>query len=114
MSVDRQLDVTEMAIAAGVTVDAVEYRLEFRLKQTKQAVYCYMGAATLLWVGWFYEAFTAPRAYAHLLAVIGLVAVTSCFALGAFYNALVNWQIRTRRLGTAREFLATTETWWPS
>ena len=114
VSVDRKLDVIEMAIAAGVTADTVEYRLEVRLKQTRQAVFCYMGAATLLWVGWFYEALTAPRAYAHPLAAIGLVAVTSCFALGAFYNALVNWQIRTRRLGTAREFLATTESWWPS
>ena len=46
--------------------------------------------------------------------VVGLLAICTAFFLSAFYNALINWQIRTLRLGTAREFLRAEESWWPS
>lgn len=111
---DRHLDVYEMADAMGTTVTAIELQLLARRRQTRLAVYSYSAAGTVLWLAWLYEALTSPSAYARLLTVVGLVAVTSCFALGAFYNALVNWQIRTGRLGSAREFLSTTDSWWPS
>ena len=49
-----------------------------------------------------------------LAYVIGLLTICTAMFLSAFYNALVNWQIRTRRLGTVLEFLRTEESWWPS
>lgn len=111
---DRELDLYEMAYAMGTTISVVEMRLSARRRQTRLAVYAYLGAAIVLWVSWLYEAITSPGSYARLLTVAGLVAITTCFELGAFYNALVNWQIRTGRLGSAREFLSTTDSWRPS
>ena len=35
------------------------------------------------------------------------------FFLVAFYNALLNFQIRTRRQATWREYLLTSESFWP-
>ena len=49
-----------------------------------------------------------------LLYALSTGAICCCFFLMAFYNALINWQVRTRRLGTAREFLDADETWRPS
>jgi hypothetical protein len=62
----------------------------------------------------FYHAAAALPASPSLSYVVGMGAICSCFFLLAFYHALVNWQIRTRRLGTAREFLHADESWWPS
>ena len=61
---------------------------------------------------WVYEALLQP-AYASLGYILALVAFCAVFFLAAFYNALINWQARTIRLGTAREFLTTTDSWWP-
>ncbi len=54
---------------------------------------------------WTFEALLEPT-YAGLPYILGLIGLCGVFFLSAFYNALVNWQARTLRLGTAREFLA--------
>lgn len=111
---DRVLDLHEMAYVMGTTISVVEMRLSARRRQTRLAVYAYLGAAVVLWASWLYEAIASPGSYARLLTVAGLIAITTCFGLGAFYNALVNWQIRAGRLGSAGEFMSTTDSWRPS
>jgi hypothetical protein len=36
------------------------------------------------------------------------------FFLLAFKNAWLNWQLRTRRFGSAMEYLTTAEHFWPN
>jgi hypothetical protein len=45
--------------------------------------------------------------------VITLLPLSAMFAVRAFLAALSNWQLRTGKMGTWREFFATADTWWP-
>jgi hypothetical protein len=96
-----------------VSVEAIPAQLANRRRETARAAWCFLAGAVGSLVVWFVETITTPS-YARLAYVAGLLLVCGAFALSAFYNALVNWQVRTLRLGTAREFLSTDESWWPS
>ena len=114
LSKDRNLDVLSMAWDAQVLPSEIERQLDNRRKQSARSTLCYLTGAVLFLVVGFYHAAAALPASPSLLYVVGMGAICSCFFLLAFYHALVNWQIRTRRLGTAREFLHADESWWPS
>jgi hypothetical protein len=62
---------------------------------------------------WIWQA-SETSAYTRLPYVVVLLLICGLFCLSAFHNALVNWQCRTERLGTWREFLSTDDSWWPS
>ena len=107
------LDLQAMAFLAGTSEAGLEAMLANRRRQTARATWCYLAGGCGFLLFWFYQAFVSP-AYASLPYVLGLVALCGTFFLSAFHNALVNWQVRTRQLGTARQFLNAEETWWPS
>ncbi len=110
---DHALDVPAIAFLAGVSETEIGRQLANRRRQSAIATYCYLIGGAGFFVAWVYEAMLQPG-YASLACVLGLVGFCTVFCLAAFYNALVNWQVRTQRLGTAREFLATEDSWWPS
>lgn len=102
-----------MAFLAGTSSYGLETMLARRRRQTAHATKVYLFGGVCFLAFWSYEAFSAP-VFASLPYVLGLIAFCAVFFLSAFHNALINWQIRTRRLGSAREFLNARETWWPS
>ncbi len=106
-------DARAMAFLAGTSVHGLEAKLANRRRQTAQATKVYLFGGVCFLAFWFYEALTVPI-FASLPYVLGLIAFCAVFFLSAFHNALINWQIRTRRLGSVREFLNAGETWWPS
>jgi hypothetical protein len=110
---DRTLDLETMAYNAGVSVAEVRVMLANRRRQTRRAVKFYMTGAIGFFCLWVWQA-SATAAYARLAYVVLLVLICGLFCLSAFYNALVNWQCRTERLGTWGEFLTADESWWPS
>ena len=110
---DRCLDLAAIAHLAAASQSEIQRQLWNRRRQSAIATYCYLiGGAGFLTL-WTFDALLQPS-YASLLYILGLVGLCAVFFLSAFYNALVNWQARTLRLGTAREFLATEDSWWPS
>lgn len=110
---DRLIDLNAVAFLSGASEAEVERLLANRRRQTTWATRCYLAGGCSFLLLWFWQAL-ANHAYASLSYVLGLLALCAVFFLSAFHNALVNWQARTRRLGTAREFLHAPETWWPS
>jgi hypothetical protein len=91
----------------------IERQLCNRRRQTAVSTYCYLAGGAGFLALWTCEALLEPT-YASLPYIVALIGLCGVFFLSAFYNALVNWQARTLRLGTAREFLATDDSWWPS
>jgi hypothetical protein len=114
LSKGRNLDVLSMAWDAQVPPSEIERQLDSRRMQSARSTLCYLAGAMLFMVVGFYHAAAALPASPSLSYVVVMGAICSCFFLLAFYHALVNWQIRTRRLGTAREFMHADESWWPS
>ncbi len=113
VSDDRALDVAATAFLAGASQAEIQRQLWNRRRQSAISTYCYLVGGAGFLVLWTFEALLQP-AYANLPYILGLIGLCSVFFLSAFYNALINWQARTLRLGTAREFLATDDSWWPS
>ncbi len=111
---DRTLDVAVMAWEAQVPVSEIERLLDNRRRQSRQATWCYLAGGSVFVVLGFIHAASLLPALPTLLYALSIAAICCCFFLMAFYNALINWQVRTRWLGTAREFLDTDETWRPS
>ena len=111
---DRSLDVAAMAWEAQVPVAEIERLLDNRRRQSRQATWTYLVGGTVFVVLGFVHAASLLPALPTLLYTLSTAAISCCFFLMALYNALINWQVRTRRLGTAREFLNADETWRPS
>ena len=110
---DGSLDIAAIAFLAGASQADIQRQLRIRRRQTAIATYCYLTGGVGFLTLWTFEALLLPS-YVSLPYIIGLVGLCAVFFLSAFYNALTNWQARTLRLGTAREFLATEDSWWPS
>lgn len=110
---DRSFDLEAMAYDAGMSVAQIRVLLGNRRRETKRSVFCYLAGAIAFFVLWMWQA-SETAAYTRLPYVVVLLLICVLFCLSAFYNALVNWQCRTERLGTWREFLSTDDSWWPS
>lgn len=111
---DRTLDVTAMAWEARLSPAEIERQLGNRKRQTVLATFLYLLGAGLFLALTFYRAIVTLPVLPTLSYLLTMTSICCCFCCMAFHNALVNWQIRTRRLGSAREFLNASETWWPS
>ena len=107
------LDLQATAFLAGTNTAGLERLLANRRRQSAVATKSYLAGGCGFLAFWFYEAFVTP-VYASLPYVLGLIALCGVFFLSAFHNALINWQARTRRIGSARDFLNADESWWPS
>lgn len=110
---DGSLDIPAIAFLAGASQSEIQRQLWNRRRQSAVATYCYLVGGFGFLALWTFEAVLQPS-YASLSYILGLIGFCAVFFLSAFYNALTNWQARTLRLGTAREFLATGDSWWPS
>jgi len=110
---DHGLDLAAIAFLSETSEAEIMRQLANRRRQSATAAYTYLVGGAGFFVAWVYVALLQPS-YVSLTYVLGLVGFCTALFLAAFYNALVNWQVRTRRLGSAREFLATEDSWWPS
>lgn len=110
---DHSIDIDATALKERRSALEIRAMMANRRLQTKRAVYCYLAGAVGFFLAWIWEA-GHSYAYTRLSYVIVLFLICGLFCLSAFHNALVNWQIRTARLGKWQEFLNTNESWWPS
>lgn len=62
---------------------------------------------------WHFEALRSPANFTSLGYILALVGICTVFSVVAFHSAMIDWQIRTQRPGTAREFVITRDSWWP-
>lgn len=106
-------DLPETAARTNTDVNHLQVLLRCRRTQTARATKTYLVGGSGFLAFWVYAGLIAPGG-ASTAYIMALIALAGLFFIGAFYNALINWQVRTNRLGSFQEFLATSETWWPS
>lgn len=106
-------DLPETAARTNTNVHHLQILLRRRRAQTARATKAYLLGGCSFLAFWIYAGLIAPGG-ASIAYILALIALAGLFFIGAFYNALINWQVRTNRLGSFQEFLATSETWWPS
>jgi hypothetical protein len=106
-------DLAATAFSYGMSAQALEQRLEQRRRATSTISYGALFAAILGVIFWVHSAIDEPYTFARVMMVWEFLPFLSLFALVAFYNALLNFQIRVRRTASWREFLSTEEGFFP-
>jgi glucan phosphoethanolaminetransferase (alkaline phosphatase superfamily) len=94
-------------------VPELERRLKIRRRQTALIAYATFVLASIFLAAWVCEALSSPWTAARVALALEFLPFCALFFLLAFYNALLNFQIRIGRAASWREFLATSEPFWP-
>ncbi len=111
---DGRFDLAATAFAFGLSAVELEGRLRSKRRQTAIAAYLLGTLGSVLFLIWLVQVLLTPMTAGRLvLALEFLPACLMCSLLG-FYQALVNFQIRTGRAASWRSFLATDHGFWPS
>ena len=106
-------DLTATAFCFGLSVPELQRRLTVRRRQTAQIAYLMFGLACVVLLAWFRAALMSPWTSARVVLALDFLPFCVLFFLIAFYNALINFQIRMRRVVGWREYLTTNDAFWP-
>ena len=107
-------DVEATAFSYGIPVDQLEARLAARRHQTARIAYAALALGGLFLLGWVWHALSSPWTVTRITSALYFLPFCAVFFLVAFYNGLLNYQIRSGRLASWREYLSTSEPFWPS
>ena len=106
-------DLQATACSYGMTVSQLEARLASRRRQTAVIAYGTFVLACLFFLGWLRSAMVIQWAALRVMSMLDYLPFCLLFFLIAFYNALVNFQIRVGRTASWREYLSTNQAFWP-
>jgi hypothetical protein len=112
-SEDRSFDLEATAFLHGMSVFELQQRLALRQRQTARIAYATFALGCLFLTAWIWEALLSPWTAGRVVLAVEFVPFCALSFLVAFYNALLNFQIRTGRMSSWREYLATREPFWP-
>ena len=106
-------DLPATAFGMGLTVSELEARLLARRRQTAVTSYILGVLAAALLLVWFCKVVATPMVGGRLVLAIDFLPLCLLFVLLAFYQALINFQIRVGRTACWREYLTTEDGFWP-
>jgi len=100
-------DLQATAFLHGLSVGELEARLSSRRRQTAFLAYAAFGLGCFFLLAWVRHALGAEMTASRLALAVYFLPFCAPFFLIAFYNALLNFQIRARRTVGWREYLWT-------
>jgi len=112
-SEDREFDLEATAFLHGISVFDLRERLAVRRRQTARIAYVSFALGSLSLIAWMCVAFLSSWTVERAAVTLEFLPFCALFFLVAFYNALLNFQIRIGRLASWREYLASNERFWP-
>lgn len=109
-----RLTMEHYAQLGGVQAGELAVLLQRRRVETTRATCLNLAFALLFLAVWAWSVFSTPAGFSGLLLLLSGLGMCLLFLARAVLEAQTNWQIRTGRMGTLREFLATDDGWMPS
>ena len=111
---DGRLDPGAPAFAMGLTECELKRRWLRRRRQTARVAWgCFAAGWAALGL-WTWQMTVLPAGQGRFWAAVQFLPFCAAFFVLAFRNAWANWQLRTRRLGSAGEYLRSADRFWPS
>ena len=110
----RTIDLDATARSHAITAEELKERLARRRRETARLAYVTFGLGWLVFGIWICRALFTVWSSSAVIAAIEFAPFCCAFFLMSFRAALENYQIRTRRLATAIEYLGTSGSFWPS
>jgi hypothetical protein len=112
-SEDGGFDLEATAFLHGRSVFELERRLRVRRRQTAYIAYATSALGGIFLTAWVFEVLLSPWTAGRVFLALEFLPFCVLFFLLAFYNALLNFQIRIGRIASWREYFATSEPFWP-
>lgn len=109
----RAFDLPSTAFAYGISIEDLERRLAVRRRQTAALAYAMFGLACLFVLAWVCVALRVVSDGGRVALLLQFLPFCALFYLMSFYQALLNFQIRTGRAAGWREYLSTEEGFLP-
>jgi hypothetical protein len=113
MGDDGCFDLEATAFLYGMSVFELDRWLRVRRRQTARIAYATFALACIFLAAWVRQALWSPWTPGRIALALEFLPFCVLFFLLAFYNALLNFQIRTGRAASWREYLTTSESFWP-
>lgn len=98
----------------GVQAKELAILLQRRRVETAQATRLNLAFGLIFLVLWVWSVCSTPAGFTGLLVLLSGLGVCLLFLARAVVEAQTNWQIRTGRMGTLREFVTSDDRWMPS
>ena len=111
---EGHLDVAATAFSHGMSVASLQERVVERRRQTTRMAYLAFAGGWVILAWWLWQALSTPWSAGRMILGLEFIPFCAMFFLLAFKNAWHNWQLRTGRLGSAMDYLTTTELFWPN
>jgi hypothetical protein len=108
-----EFDLKATAFSYGTSVEALHTRLSQRRRLTMLVSYGALSIAVLSIIFWIHAAIDQAYTLARIITAIEFLPFIGLSVLLAFYNALLNFQIRSCRFAGWREFLSTEKGFFP-
>ena len=98
----------------GVQAGELAILLQRRRVETAQATRLNLAFGLIFLVLWMWSVYSTPWSFTGLLLLLSGLGLCLLFLARAVVEAQTNWQIRTGRMGTLREFVTSDDRWMPS
>jgi hypothetical protein len=102
---NRYFDAAGTAFAYGITIEELERRLAARRRQTALLAYGLFGLGCVLFLAWVFVAIRTVSDGGRVILLLQFLPFCALFFLMSFYQALVNFQIRTGRSASWLEYI---------
>ena len=110
---DRGFDKVATAFNYGISIDELEHRLAARRRQTAHLAYGLFAIGCLFVLSWVWVAGRTASDGGRVLMLLRFLPFCTLFYLMSFYNALINFQIRTGRGANWLEYISTEKDFLP-
>jgi hypothetical protein len=110
----KSFDLAATAFNQGISVRGLEKALARRRQSTAAVAYLAFALGWLCFLAWVYRLATMDWNSGSIMTAIEFAPLCVAFFLYAFKTALQNYQIRTRRLASARDYLLANDGFWPN
>lgn len=110
---DGEFDLEATAFSYGISVAELERRFAVRRRQSAVTAYLCVGLALLSVGFWIEQVLAGSPAAGMTLLTLNALGFACVSILAAFYQGLVNFQVRAQRTVGWKEFLMTDHAFWP-
>jgi hypothetical protein len=110
---DRRIDLEATAFTHGMSVATLEALIERQQRRSTRAAYLSLTLGCAFSLLWLWRALTGFPTAGYWITMIEFLPFCAVFYLLAFRSALESFQLRTRTLATAWEYLSCSGEFWP-
>ena len=107
------IDLQATAFSYGISVEELVERMHTRRQQTARSAYALFGLGACFLVVWLWQATHMRLSSARIISAVEFLPFCILFFLVATKSAWMNWQLRTRRLGSLLDYLQTSDPFLP-